>query len=155
MNDESRGIGFWVAVAVGAALMGWGVYYFFDVTPDWDRRINFGVWLVGLDVAHDVVLAPFVVAVGWAVTRAVPPRWKAPTQAGLILSGTVLLLAWLPLNETASGTNNPTIQPNDYPTATLVLLGGIWVAMVIWALSRRVGEPVGEEPQAPERLKKS
>lgn len=136
-EDRPGGPAFWAAAIVGAALMGWGVFYFLDVTPDWDRRINFGVWLVGLDLVHDLVLAPFVVAVGWAVARAVPPRWKAPTQSGLVLSGTVLLIAWLPLNNTAAGTNNPTIQPNDYGTATLVLLAAIWTGMVTWAVLRR------------------
>ncbi len=152
-GEREVGIAFWIAVVVGSAIMAWGVFYYLDVTPDWDRRINFGVWLVGIDLVHDLLLAPFLVAVGWAVARAVPPRWRAPTQAGLILSGTVLLVAWLPLNETAAGTDNPTIQPNDYRTATLALLGGIWVAMVGWALVRR---PPGDGvSQGSDRLKKS
>ena len=158
-GSRPGGAVFWTAVVMGTAIMGWGIFYFFSVTPDWDRRINFGVWFVGLDLAHDLLLAPMVVAIGWSVARAVSPRWKAPTQAGLILSGTVLLIAWLPLNETAAGTNNPTIQPNDYRTATLVLLIGIWASMTGWALLRRPSVEADHDTtprsQGSERLKNS
>ncbi len=74
MARRAGGIAFWIAVVVGTALMGWGVYYYLDVTPDWERRIKFGVWLVGLDLVHDLVLlgAIWVAMVGWALVRRAP-----------------------------------------------------------------------------------
>jgi len=55
---------------------------------------------------------------------------------GLILSGTVLLVAWLPLQDTAAGTGKATIQPLDYPVLVAVTLAVIWSAMALWSARR-------------------
>ena len=123
---DPGGRGFWAAVVVGGLVMAWGVRLYLVATPDLDRRVDFVAWLVGLDLAHDLVLAPVIVAIGYLVSRLVPAPARAAVQVALILSGTVLLVGLLPLTGSA-GNGNPTIQPIRYgPPITAVILT-IWL----------------------------
>ena len=87
-----HGLGFWIAVVVGGALMAWGGYLFLDATAAVDRRLNFVGYLVGAGVVHDLVVAPVVCGVGLLTARLVPGRARAPVQAGFIASGAVLVV---------------------------------------------------------------
>ncbi|HEX5616735.1 MAG TPA: hypothetical protein VFZ83_16415 [Acidimicrobiia bacterium] len=131
-----HGVRFWIASGIGVVVIGWGVALYLGATPDLDRRVDFAVWLVGLDLAHDLLVAPIALAVGVAVARVVRGPLRAPVQAALIASGCVLLVAAAPLARTADGANNPTIQPLDYTTATLTVLAIVWTACALWAGAR-------------------
>ena len=140
MNDPSEptaehGRSFWIGLAIGSGLMLWGAWLYLDVAPDGRRRGSFVRWIVGLDLAHDLVLAPVVVGIGLLVVRYVPPRVRAVVQAGLITSAFVLLVGLLPLVGTYTG-DNPTIQPIAYGPAVLIVLGIIWAAVGLVAVVR-------------------
>jgi fatty acid desaturase len=107
--------------------MAWGVRLYVEATPDLDRRLNLLAWLVGLDLAHDLLLAPAVVLVGFVVRRVVPARARAAVQVALVLSAFVLLVGLLPLLGTAGGAN-PTIQPIAYGPSIAAVLAAIWLA---------------------------
>ena len=133
-----RGPGWWVAVALGIATMGWGGWLFLDATSDGGERLGFALWVVGADLGVDWVVLPVVAAVGFALARWVPPDLRPPMAVGLAVSAVVVGLAWLPLAETAAPVGNDTIQPLDYPRLVLVTIGAVWSAMAIWwALRRR------------------
>jgi hypothetical protein len=57
---------------------------------------------------------------------------------GLIVSGAVLVVGWLPLTGSASAAGNATIQPLHYPTAVATALGLVWLGVAIWATVRQV-----------------
>jgi hypothetical protein len=135
-STAEHGLRFWLAVIAGVALMGWGVYLFFGATSGLEPRLGLALTLVGLDLAHDLVVAPFVCLVGVAVARVAPPWLRGPVQAGLIASAAVLAVAWLPLRGSARVTDNPTIQPLDYVTATATVLAVVWIAAGAWAWYR-------------------
>jgi hypothetical protein len=137
LADAGHGPTFWVGVVVGLALLSWGVYLFLDATPEADRRLGFAATLVGADLAHDLLVAPAVCLVGLLVARLAPDWMRGPLQAALIASASVLVVAWLPLWVTAEAVGNPSIQPLDYRTATLTVLGVVWAAALTWALMRR------------------
>jgi hypothetical protein len=137
-SNRTAGRTWWVAVGVGGATMAWGTWLFLDATPDWRRRVDFAKWLVGLALVHDLLLAPIVVAIGWIVARTVPGVGRAPTQSGLIASGCVLLVALLPLRGTANASNNTTIQPLDYSSATITVLVVVWTVVGVWTIARLV-----------------
>lgn len=132
-HADEHGRAFWVGLAIGTAVMAWGVRLYLEATPDLARRASFVRWVVGLDLAHDLVLAPVVLGIGLLVARVVPPRLRAVVQAGLIMSGFVVLVGLLPLAGSAN-TDNATIQPLDYGPSVLVVLTGIWVAMALVVL---------------------
>ena len=50
-------------------------------------------WMIGAVVIHDGILAPVVVAVGWAVGRVVPARARRYLQAFLVSGGLVTIVA--------------------------------------------------------------
>ena len=124
---------FWVGLAVGIVPMAWGVRLYLDATPDLRRRLDLAGWFVGLDLAHDLVLAPAVVALGLLVRRFVPGRARAVVQAALIATGAVLLVGLLPLLGSADS-DNATIQPIDYGPSVAVVVAAIWMAALGTAL---------------------
>jgi hypothetical protein len=132
---------FWVGLGLGVLVMGWGVRLYLEATPDLERRLDLAKWIVGIDLAHDLLLAPAVVGIGCLVSRAVPARSRSAVQAALIASGTVLLVGLLPLMGTA-GTANPTIQPIRYPPAVAAVIAVIWVgaAVAVLITTRPAGE---------------
>jgi hypothetical protein len=136
-------IRFWGSVAVGTAIAGWGAYLFVEAVPDLDRRGQLLAWIVGADLAHDLVIAPLLLLVGWLCTRWVPPTVRAPVQAGLIASAAVLAVGWLPLMRSADHAGNATIQPLDYTTAVATALAIVWIGAAAWAATRwrRAGRP--------------
>ncbi|MCZ7524953.1 MAG: hypothetical protein M5U14_00300 [Acidimicrobiia bacterium] len=128
---------FWAALVVGGGTMVFGVA---GAVSDLDggERLRWAAWLVGLDLFHDLLLAPAVVLLGVLLGRLVPAPWRPPVQAGLVGTGLVLLVAWAPLRGTAEKTGNPTIQPLDYGTATLTVLAVVWSLAAVWAVARLV-----------------
>jgi hypothetical protein len=122
----------WVALVIGGAVMAFAVFgAFHDLGDDF---VGWGVWVVGADVAHDALLAPALCGMGLVLARLVPGGWvRAHLQAGLIASGVVLLVAWVPLRGWGGNPGNPTIRPLDYRTATLTVLAVVWGVVALSA----------------------
>ena len=133
-DADHGGTRFWVGLAVGAAVMGWGAFLFLEATPATGARRSFALWLVGADLVHDLLFAPAVALTVWLLARPVPDRWRPPVAAGLVISVFVVLLALLPLSGSAEVADNPTIQPLDYRTSTLTALGLVWAGVALWTL---------------------
>jgi hypothetical protein len=51
------------------------------------------LWLVGIVVIHDGILAPLVVGVGWLLARVAAPRVRRHLQATLIIGGMITVIA--------------------------------------------------------------
>lgn len=136
---------FWVGLAAGGALMAWGVAGYLEATPDLRRRLDLLRWIVGLDLAHDLVLAPIVVGLGVLVQKVVPPVARPAVQAALILTGAVLLVGWLPLVGSAPE-GNATIQPVAYGPPIAAVIGTIWAiaAVAVAARALRRARPEGD-----------
>lgn len=133
---EHRGRVFWISYLVGVVLMAWGLWLLWLTTSTSGERLGFVAWVVVADLLVDWIAVPVIALVGWLVARWVPGWAQAPMQVGLLLGGTVLLVAWLPLRGTAAGTGNATIQPLDYPQLVTVTLAAIASVMVLWAAYR-------------------
>lgn len=129
---KEHGRAFWISVVAGVAIMAYGIDGYFDRYPDFMRRFSLGQWIVGVNVVHDLVLAPIVLVVGLGVARLVPTLVRQPVRVGLIASGVVLLVAWRPLQHSAATKHNATVQPLDYGTATLTVLACVWLLVAAW-----------------------
>ncbi len=129
---------FFVGLGVGTTMMAIAIVGAFS---DFGAGglVTWGVWIVGVDIGHDFVLAPLVVLVGVVVALVAPRAIRPPVQVGLVASGVVVLIGWLPLQSTAAATGNATIQPLDYTTAILWVLGGVWLVCGVWAAVRVSG----------------
>lgn len=125
---------FWALLPVGGLLMAWGLVGLFrdavsTVPASWLR------WFLGGLLAHDLLLAPAVLAVGLAVRR-LPPALQAPARAALIVSGTLGLMS-VPLllgYGRATQPGNVSLLPGDYPRSLAITAGAVWAAAAAWAL---------------------
>jgi hypothetical protein len=137
MSPPRYGRVFWIALAIGTALMAFGAVGLIGDTGV-GAGVEVGGWLVGADVAHDFVLAPFACLVGAAVARALPRWCRAPTQAALLTSGVLLIIVFPALRGFGRDQvpDNPSVQPLDYTTATVTALAVVWAAAGMWVVVR-------------------
>jgi hypothetical protein len=128
---------YWVALAIGAAVMTYGAVGLLGDTG-FGAGVDVGVWLVGADVAHDFVLAPLACLIGAAAARLLPRWCRAPVQAALLTSGVLLIVVFPALRGFGRDhvPDNPSVQPLDYTTATLTALAVVWAAAGVWLVVR-------------------
>lgn len=81
--------------AVGVALGLVGGYAFFSQVPA-NQWLGTTAWLAAGVVAHDALIAPGAVLVGFLVLPRVPPTARAPLRAALI-GAAVLVVLTVPL----------------------------------------------------------
>lgn len=134
---------FWSLLPVGGLLMAWGLIGLLresrlTVPASWLR------WLLGGLLAHDLLLAPVILAIGLAVRR-LPPAPQPPVRAALIVSGALGLMS-VPLllgYGRATQPGNSSLLPGDYPANLAAVLGAVWAIAGVWALltRRRRGQP--------------
>jgi len=87
--DVPSGVTWWVCAAIGALLMAYGaVGLLRDLDPP--GLVRWVLWFVGALAVHDFVVAPLYVAGGGLVSRALPPRARAPLQAAALVTGALL-----------------------------------------------------------------
>lgn len=117
---------FWL----GAAL-GWGVILFglrgvlhhsLDTRPSQLARF----WIGGA-LAHDLLLAPLILAIGVSLARLILGRWRAMVQRTLIICGPLALFAYPQVRGYGHVLRNPTSLPHNY-TANLLLVIAVVVA---------------------------
>ncbi len=125
---------FWPLLLVGLGLASWG----FRLLTVTDVPLDvFASWFAGGVLVHDLVLAPAVFACGWLLRRAAPGRARAPLQAGLVLSGALLVFAIPGLADEGHDSGNPSRLPNDYPHSVAIALAVIWAGVLAAVLVRR------------------
>jgi hypothetical protein len=119
--------------AVGVVGAAYGAWLLLD-----QDYVAAAIWLVAGVVLHDFVLVPLTLGLGWVAQRVVPAGWRSPVAAGLVVLGSVTLVAVPMLGGWGANTDNATILDRPYATgwflvATLVLAGVVAGAV----LSRR------------------
>jgi hypothetical protein len=128
---------FWVAFAVGTAvIVQFGVVGVLRDIPATTARVSFVKWIVGADVAHDLVIAPLACAAGWLISLCMPRPARLPVQSACFASAVVLVVVQNALRGTGSFKHNPTVQPLDYASSTATALGVVWLIAVAWTLVR-------------------
>jgi hypothetical protein len=120
-----------VLAGVGCGL--WGLWLMRDFTRE--QLTSEAFWLAGGVVLHDAVLAPVVVAIGYAASRVLPAHWRSSTATAFVLWGT-LTVTFLPVLSGQGGKpGNDTILGKPYVLSwvvlTLVLVAGA-VAGAVW-----------------------
>lgn len=120
--------------ALGVATAAYGAWLLlgFDL-PD---LVDAVVWLAAGVVLHDFVLVPLTLLAGWLLSSLLPAGRRAPVVAGLVVLGTLTLMAVPVLGGFGARADNPTVLDRDYATGWLVLVG--LTALVV--LSRLVLE---------------
>ncbi|RSN31750.1 hypothetical protein DL990_17445 [Amycolatopsis sp. WAC 01416] len=122
----------------GLGALAWGAVLFskyaFPLRPDVFGTLG---WLVGGPLVHDVLLAPVVGAVGFALSRFLPERAQTPVKTGAVLTGVLTLVALPLLWRPFGGAANPGLHDADTVTGLLVSLAVVWLGVLVAVLLRR------------------
>ena len=113
------------------------------------------LWLAGGVLAHDLVLAPLVLATGWVLTRLLPPQARAILQGGLVAGAVVVLVALPAVLRQGAPSDNPSSLPLDYRTnlvrVLLVVAAGTALLLAVHVVRHRrraPGQRAGDPPRA-------
>jgi len=129
---------FWVGVVVGwgaivfgvvSALTHWG-----SVDPP-----QFAVWIVGLALFHDLVMAPVVSMAGRTLASGGRRWWLGAVEGALAASAAITLFAVPFVAGWGRQADNPSLLPRNYTLGLLLVVGAIWAlaALVILRRARR------------------
>jgi hypothetical protein len=91
-------------------------------------------FLVGGDVVHDFLVAPIAALVAVLILRRVPAIARAPLRAALFGSAVMIAIAWPGIRHYGRmrAPDNATVQPLNYATATLTVVGVVVAIAAIW-----------------------
>jgi hypothetical protein len=89
------------------------------------------VWIVGAGLADDLVVVPLVLGVGFIARRLVPPSAWPAVRAGLIVTGSLCLVAWPFVRGYGRDPTIPSLLNRDYGTGLAVAIAVVWAAVVL------------------------
>lgn len=136
-RDLPRSHLFWPAVLAGWAVMIWALLGLLHQRRD-TNPAALGRLFLGLDLLHDLLLAPIVVGVGLIMRRLVPRRARAAVQAALLCSGVLVLVSAPSVRGYGRRRANPSILPNNYGHGLLVVLAGVWAVAALTVLGAAI-----------------
>ena len=111
-----------------------------------DDMVAAGIWLAAGIVLHDFVLVPLTLGACWLAMRVVPSGRRAPLAVGLLVLGSLTILAIPVLGRFGARPDNPTLLDRDY-TAGWLVVAGLTLAAVLAGVvvsagkGRRTGGP--------------
>jgi hypothetical protein len=109
-----------------------------------DDLVAAGVWLAAGILLHDFVLVPLTLAACWLAMRVVPPGRRVPLAVGLLVLGSLTVLAIPVLGRFGERPDNPTLLDRDYTAGWLVVAGLTLAAMLAGVVvSARTGRRTG------------
>jgi hypothetical protein len=88
------------------------------VPPAW------AAWFVGVVLAHDLLVAPAVLAVSMLLAR-LPASWRSALQAGTVVAATLTVATLPTVLAYGRRTDNKSVLPLDYPPNLLIVLAAI------------------------------
>jgi len=127
--------------ALGVAVTAYGAWLLLQ--EDLADLVDTVVWLAGGVVLHDFVLVPLTLLLGLALVRLLPANVRAPVVGGLVVLGTVTLMAVPVLGGWGANADNPTILDRNYPVGWLVVAGVTTLVVVLTIVLRAGGRSGG------------
>jgi hypothetical protein len=124
--------------AIGLAAIGYAISGL--LTDGGVRLVGVLTFLVGVTVAHDLVLMPVAIGIGAVVTRYIPARFRSYVQGGLWVSAAVTAFALPFIIGAGRLPDNPSKLPRPYGAGLAITLGVVWLivaVLVLWTAWRR------------------
>lgn len=138
----------WSWYLPGIVAVGWGAYGLLSDAQG-PATLSWLVFVGTIIVAHDFVLSPLAVVVGWLIARRAPGFLRAPLQVGLAGSTVFLLAGVAYISGRGTSADVPSALPFDYAARVAVLCALWWAAMAVWAAFRVVRGRQGAPLPAP------
>ncbi len=126
-------------ILAGIALIAFGVVSAFG-SPDF-RLVNQLRFFIGGLILHDVILSAIFAAVGVAVHRFVPTRYRAIIQGALIITAAVTVVATPFVLGYGRTPDLPSALPRNYLGGYAIVLAAIWTPATALVLYREIQAP--------------
>jgi hypothetical protein len=137
LPDSTSRRGLLVGLALGLPVVAYGIRGVL-VDADDTHPTELVRWVIGAAVAHDLVLAPVVLAVGWALSRLVSASVWGPVRWGLATSGILVLVAWPLVRGYGEDPTTPSLLPRNYATGLTAAIVVVWLTVLAWIGARAV-----------------
>ncbi|MBF4766444.1 hypothetical protein ISU10_01530 [Nocardioides agariphilus] len=124
---------------VGVAFAAYGAWLL--LAEDLADLVDAAVWLGAGVVLHDFVLVPLTLALGWLVSRLVPAGLRPRAAAGLVVLGTLTVLAIPVIGRFGERPDNPTILDRGYTAGWLLVVVVVLVVVGVSEVARRRRRP--------------
>jgi hypothetical protein len=126
LPDTTSQRGLLLGLALGLPIVAFGVR---GVLVDADRThpAELARWIVGSAVATDLLLVPGAVAVGAVARRFAPRSWWPTLRAALMVTGSLVLVAWPFVRGYGRDPANPSLLPRDYVGGLALAVAAGWV----------------------------
>ena len=123
---------------IGLAVAAYGAWLLLG--DDLADLVTIAVWLAAGVVLHDFVLVPLTLGVSWLGLRVLPGGSRAAASAGLVVLGTLTVLAVPVLGRWGANTDNATILDRHYGLGWLAVAGlTIMGVLLVLVAKRRSG----------------
>jgi hypothetical protein len=126
--------------ALGLAVAAYGAWLLLG--DDLADLVTIAVWLAAGVVLHDFVLVPLTLGLAWLGVRLLPEVIRAPAAAGLVVLGTLTLLAVPVLGRWGANADNATILDRHYGLGWLSV-AGLTIMGVLLVLVAKKGRSGG------------
>jgi hypothetical protein len=132
--------------ALGVAVAAYGGWLLVDRTST-SQLVDAGVWLAAGVVAHDAALTAVVLLSAAASMRLLPSVARAPAAAGMVVLGSLSVVAFPMLGRFGARDDNPTLLDRPYLASWVVVVVLTVVAVTTASLvrSRRGNRPASQE----------
>jgi hypothetical protein len=110
-----------------------GAWWALTERPD-THPFELARWVVASDLAHDLLVAPVVVAVGWLAGRLLPRPLRAPVRWAMATTAILCLVAWPYVRGYGRNPTVPSLLDRNYATGLAAYVGAVWAAAAAWAV---------------------
>ena len=126
---------FWTAVGIGWVGIAVGVWALLS-KPSATDPPEAAVWVVGLALAHDLLLVPIALLAGWLLRRTAPRVARGLVLGALAISGIVALYAFPLVRRLGAQPDNPSFLPRDVGAGLAAVIALVWVAAWVMLAGR-------------------
>jgi len=131
---------------LGVVVTAYGAWLLVSRT-DTGQLVDAAVWLAVGVAAHDFVLTAVVLVVVALSLRVLPEPAQAPAHVGMLLLGSLTLVAFPMLGGFGAREDNPTLLDRPYVASWLVLVGVTVLAVGAVSLVRSPRGPRAEQEE--------
>ncbi len=121
--------------ALGVGVAAYGAWLLLSRTDN-GQLLDAGIWLASGVVLHDFVLTAAVLLAGAVSQRLLPEPAKAPAVVGMVVLGSLTLVAFPVLGGFGARDDNPTLLDRPYLASWSVLVVVTVVAVTVASLLR-------------------
>jgi hypothetical protein len=104
------------------------------------QPLDVGMFLIGLALGHDLLLAPATIGIAAGLRRAFPHGVRGILSGALFVTAVVVAFSLPLVTGWGAQPDNPSFLPRDYASGVAIVLAAVWgvaAALMIHRVRRR------------------